>query len=513
MNIDFMRAGPSELGALVAFVDETGTLASGACALSADCRDQIARARRVSPFNGQIGDVLEIVAPVASTAERLVMVGVGDLSALGSAAIETVARSVIARLDSSGSKLLTVDFDTIGLTSNELATLAAHFGLAARLQSYSFDRYQAHVAVPESKLGTVRILSKSWRAAKARFSKFAPVADGVFLARDLVSEPPNVLSPPTFAERVRACAVPGVQVEVIGQPEMERLGFGAFIGVAQGSSQEPQLVILSYRHDVRREEPPLLLVGKGITFDAGGISIKPATNMHFMKYDMAGAAVVAGAINALASLRTRGSFVGICAMAENMPSGTAQRPGDVVTSYSERTIEIIDTDCEGRLVLCDALAYAQHRFKPAVVIDVATLTSAVVVALGTVHAGLFCNDKALQRRLLTAAHATGETLWPLPLGEKYAEQLKSNIADLKNVAGTEGGASIAAEFIRSFIQPGVAWAHLDISGTAWVHCERPQEDRGPTGYGVRLLVEYASSVACGPKNQLRRSARGAACQN
>ena len=510
MQIAFTDVPPPEYGALVIFIDEGGVCTSRVCGQL--CMDQIHRAMRATGFKGDAGELIELVAPAGIDAERLVIAGVGNVGRLTSPAIERIAGQIIERLDRSGSTLLTVDFDSIALAANEAATLAANFALGATLQAYNFDRYRTETAPPISRLEQGRIVTRSWRAARARFAKLAPVADGVFLSRDLASEPPNALSPRTFAERVQACAVPGVQVEVIGQAEMERLGFGAFLGVAQGSAHEPQLVILSYSHGARRGDRPLLLVGKGITFDAGGISIKPAANMHLMKYDMAGAAVVAGAINAVASLELRGSFVGICAMAENMPSASAQRPGDIVTSYSGRTIEIIDTDCEGRLVLCDAVAYAQQRFNPAVAIDVATLTSAVVVALGDTHAGLFCNDGELQRELLTAGEATGETLWPLPLGENYAEQLKSNIADLKNVAGPDGSASIAAEFIRAFIEPGVAWAHLDISGTAWARGESSPSDKGPTGYGVRLLVEYASSVAAGHKSQPRSSARSRACK-
>jgi leucyl aminopeptidase len=314
----------------------------------------------------------------------------------------------------------------------------------------------------------------------------------VYLARDLVSEPPNVLNPAEMAKRCEALTELGLQVEVLGPQEMERLGFGALLGVAQGSVNEPRMVVMRWNGGgsgkpvASASAKPVAFIGKGVTFDTGGISIKPAAGMEDMKWDMAGAGTVIGLMAALAARRAKVNAVGLVGLVENMPSGTAQRPGDVVKSYSGQTVEVINTDAEGRLVLADVLWYCQEKFDPRFMVDLATLTGAIIIGLGHEHAGLFSNDDALAQQLLEAGSATGEKVWRMPLAEAYDKQLKSEIADMKNVGGRPAGSVTAAQFLQRFVN-GKPWAHLDIAGTAWSSKDAPCVPKGATAFGVRLL--------------------------
>jgi leucyl aminopeptidase len=313
------------------------------------------------------------------------------------------------------------------------------------------------------------------------------VAEGIYLARDLVTEPPNVLTPTEMAERCRALSKLGVKVEIMGPKELEKLGFGALLGVSQGSVQEPRMVVMQWNGaGGRKPRKPLVFVGKGVTFDTGGISIKPASGMEDMKWDMAGAGAVVGLMAALAGRKAKADVVGLVGLVENMPSGTAQRPGDVVTSYSGQTIEVLNTDAEGRLVLADVLWYAQEKFDPAFMVNLATLTGAIIVALGQEHGGMFSNDEDLAQKLTSAGIATGEKLWRMPLGEAYDKAIKSDIADMKNIGGRHGSAIIAAQFIQRFVN-SKPWAHLDIAGMAWSSKDTACVPKGATAYGVRLL--------------------------
>ena len=358
-------------------------------------------------------------------------------------------------------------------------------GLGAVLRSYRFDQYRTREkAEDKPRLTTLMVLTDAVEAARAGWPAASAVATGVFLARDAVSEPPNVLTPAEMADRCRDLGDLGVEVEVMGTQELERLGFGALLGVAQGSANEPQVVVMNWRGG--GDAPPLVVAGKGVTFDTGGISIKPAGGMEDMKWDMAGAGAVLGLMSVLAGRRARANVVGIVGLVENMLDGRAQRPGDVVRSLSGQTIEVLNTDAEGRLVLADIIWYAQQRFDPAAVIDLATLTGAIIVGLGHEYAGLYASDDELAARLLAAGSHTGEKLWRMPLGEAYDKLLRSDIADMKNIGGRPGGANLAACFIQRFTN-GRKWAHLDIAGTAWSRKDAPCVPKGATAYGVRLL--------------------------
>jgi len=375
-------------------------------------------------------------------------------------------------------------------------TLAAHLGLGATLRAWRFDRYRTKEKDEDKpKLERIAIATANTAAAKSAFAPMRAVADGVFLARELVTEPANVLHPTEFAERCRGLERLGVEVEVLGPKELKRLGFGAMLGVAQGSAQEPRMVVMQWHGAPRgKRAKPICLVGKGVTFDTGGISIKPAGGMEDMKWDMAGAGAVVGAMAAIAGRKAKADVVALVGLVENMPSGTAQRPGDVVKTFSGQTVEVINTDAEGRLILADVIWYAQERFDPRAVVDLATLTGSIIIALGHEHAGLFSNDEDLAQRVAAAGAAVGEKCWRMPLGEAYDKQIKSDIADMKNVGGRPGGSITAAQFIARFTN-GKPWAHLDIAGTAWSTKDSATAPKGATAFGVRLLDRLVADTA------------------
>ncbi|MHA1601309.1 MAG: leucyl aminopeptidase, partial [Alphaproteobacteria bacterium] len=372
-------------------------------------------------------------------------------------------------------------------------TRAAHCALGVRLRAYRFDRYKTKQK-PEDKpsLAAVTIMVDNPAAARRAYAAMEQVAAGVCLTRDLVSEPANIIYPKSLAAEAKKLTKLGVKVQVLGVAEMRRLGMGALLGVGQGSARESQLLVMQWSGGAKgrgrgKAAQPVAFVGKGVTFDTGGISIKPAAGMEDMKWDMGGAGVVIGLMRALAGRKAKLNVVGVCALAENMPSSTAQRPGDIVTSMSGQTIEVINTDAEGRLVLADALWYTQEKFKPRAIVDLATLTGAIIVALGHEYAGLFSNNDKLSENLSAAGKAVGEGVWRLPMGEAYDKAINSDAADMKNVGNRAGGSITAAQFLMRFVNKGTPWAHLDIAGVAWSNKSKPTVPKGGTGFGVRLL--------------------------
>jgi leucyl aminopeptidase len=370
------------------------------------------------------------------------------------------------------------------------AQVAACLASGACLRGYRFDKYQTRKDQDDEPAGEVATLTLRVAepdAARAAWAVAEAVARGVSHARDLVSEPANVLSPESFAEECRKLGdAVGLEVEILGPAELEALGMRALLAVSQGSAREPRVAVMRWRGG-QAGQAPVALIGKGVCFDSGGLSLKPAAGMEEMKWDMGGAGAVFGAMEALARRGAKANVVGILGLVENMPSGTAQRPGDVITAMSGLTIEVVNTDAEGRLVLADALHYAKEHLKPRVMIDLATLTGAVVVALGHEQAGLFTPDEALAGKIVAAGEAVGEKVWRMPLGEAYDKHIKSDIADIKNVGrAREAGASAGAVFLQRFTGE-VPWAHLDIAGVAWSKQDLPLAAKGATGYGVRLL--------------------------
>jgi leucyl aminopeptidase len=406
-------------------------------------------------------------------------------------AAEKLGGTAAARLQTSGERKAVVDLTGLGYD----ADAAARVGLGAALRSWRYDRYRTKLKDNQKPtLDEIVIVGGDSGAAKRYEQRWAPVVDGVSLTRELVTEPANIIYPETFVERVRAALKSsGVEIEVLDRAAMEKLGMGALLGVAQGSIREARLLILKWSGGGKGGQP-VAFVGKGVTFDTGGISIKPAAGMEAMKWDMGGAGAVVGALKALALRKAKANIVGICGLVENMPSGSAQRPGDVVTTMSGQTVEVINTDAEGRLVLADAVTYVQRNFKPSTIVDLATLTGAILISLGHEWAGLFSNNDELAGKLHQAGEESGDRLWRMPLGEPFDRLIDSPIADMKNVGPREGGSITAAQFIQRFVENGVKWAHVDMAGKAWTDKAGPTCDKGATGFGVRLLDQYVADV-------------------
>ncbi|MCC6303632.1 MAG: leucyl aminopeptidase [Rhodobacteraceae bacterium] len=414
------------------------------------------------------GEILELRFPAGLAAEALLLVRLGRRAGAGAA---RAAGGAIALARGKGDVLV------LAGSHPRAADLATGFALAA----YDFAARRTR---PLPAAGAVTVMAGRPEALAAAWAPAAAVADGVHFARDLVNEPANILTTTAFADRLAALRGLGLAVEILDEAALEALGMRLLLAVGRGSTSPARVVVMEW---TGAGGAPLAVVGKGVVFDSGGISIKPAAGMEEMTMDMGGAAVTAGLMRALALRGARAHVVGLVGLVENMPSGSAQRPGDVVASLKGETVEVVNTDAEGRLVLADLLWYAQERFAPAAVIDLATLTGAIVVALGHENAGLFANDDALAGALLAAAGAEGEGLWRMPLGEGYDRLLKSRIADLKNVGTREGGAVSAACFLQRFLRPGTPWAHLDIAGVTLAREAGPLWPKGATGWGVRTL--------------------------
>jgi leucyl aminopeptidase len=489
MKISFSAAKPGTKTSFVIGLTEGEKLSGMAAKLDAENDGLISRAIAQSPrFSGKKGESLEVAGLLKLRQGRALVVGLGAAKSFSALDAEAFGGDAVGRLNriaaASGSLLLSAR--PKGLTVGETA---ARIGLGAKLGAYRFDKYRTKEK-PERipTLKSLSVVTGEAAAAKREFASLSEVAEGVFLTRNLVSEPANVIYPESFANEVKELSKLGVKVKILNVTAMKKLGMGALLGVGQGSARDSRLVALHWQGSKSGENAkPLAIVGKGVTFDTGGISIKPAAGMEDMKWDMGGAGVVAGLMRALAGRKAKANVVGICGLVENMPSHMAQRPGDVVTSMSGQTIEVINTDAEGRLVLADALWYVQEQFKPRGIVDLATLTGAIIISLGHEHAGLFSNNDKLSEHLLEAGKEVEEKLWRLPLGEAYDRAIDSEIADMKNVGNRAGGSITAAQFLQRYIQKDTPWAHLDIAGVAWSSKDKPTVPKGGTGFGVRLL--------------------------
>jgi len=454
----------------------------------------IKRAMVNSQFTGAREQTLTITAMAKTRLTRLVLVGIGepkDVTPLVAEQAGGAAMVVLMAAKKDGEATVIVD-EHRGLALDS-ATVAVQLALGAKLRSYRFDKYLTRQK-PEQKsaLKHVTVMVEDALAARKAYAALDKLADAVAMARDLVSEPANILYPETMAAQCASLKEFGVKIDILDEKQIAKLGMGALLGVAQGSVKPPRLAVMSWQGGPK-DQAPVALIGKGVTFDTGGISIKPAQGMEDMKFDMGGAAAVIGAVRALAARKAKVNVVGLVGLVENMPSGHAQRPGDVVTTMSGQTVEVINTDAEGRLVLADVIWYAQEKYKPACMVDLATLTGAMIIALGHEYAGLFCNDDKLAGQLVKAAGAVDEPLWRMPLNEAINRDLDSVIADMRNVTNKrEGGSIVGAEFIKRFVKPGTPWAHLDIAGTAWGYKDKAVCPKGATGYGVRLLERFVA---------------------
>lgn len=498
MKIQFaeLAAAKSKLDALVVvLVGEDKKLSALGAALDKQAGGALSRALSTGSFAGKRGQVHSITPPKAVKAERVVLLGVGSAKTLDAKALQGLGGAVVPVVNMARAASVTVFVEDLKGCPVPAAQAAAQMAHGARLRAYRFDKYHTKKK-PEDRptLTSYSVAVTGAKAATSAYGSLEKLGDAVSLSRDLVNEPANIVYPETLADACEKLTKLGLEVQVLDEPEMYELGFGALLGVGQGSARESKTVILKWNGLGKGSKAaPVAFVGKGVTFDTGGISLKPAGGMEEMKWDMGGSAAVIGVMAALAGRKAKVNAVGAIGLVENMPSGNAQRPGDVVTSYSGQTIEVLNTDAEGRLVLADVLWYTQKHYKPKLVIDLATLTGAIIVSLGSCRAGLFSNDDKLSEQLFKTGQKTGEELWRLPLGDVYDKMINSDIADMQNIGkDREAGSITAAQFLQRFIMKDTPWAHLDIAGVAWSKKDTDTCPKGATAYGVALLNQLVA---------------------
>jgi leucyl aminopeptidase len=489
MKVTFAERRPDGAYALAIPVRGEDMLNDRLSDLDEPARRLAARAAEAQRFERELAAVAETFVGEGDHARRLLLIGLGGKRD-EEAVYERAGGALTARLLTSGETRLVIDLTGLDLGGEA----GARFGFGAAARAWRYDIYRTKLPRKQKPTLEEVVIVGAGSGAEAHWADKAALLEGLAFTRELVTEPANIVYPESFVERCREQLEPlGVEIEVLDEAEMRELGMGALLGVAQGSERPPRLLAIRWNGAGDAEAKPVVFIGKGVTFDTGGISIKPAQGMEAMKWDMGGAGAVAGAMKALAARKAKANVVGICGLVENMPDGKAQRPGDVVTSMSGQTIEVINTDAEGRLVLCDCMTWAQRRYKPEVMIDLATLTGAMIVALGHEYAGLFSNDDGLAARLTEAGNASGDKLWRMPIGEAYDKLMDSPIADMKNSGAREAGSITAACFLGRFVEEGVKWAHLDVAGTVWANKPGHLYDKGATGYGVALLDRYVAA--------------------
>jgi leucyl aminopeptidase len=481
MKVEFVEAA-AEAAVVAVFVHDDRVLSASAKAYDARTGGALGRAVGAGRFTGAKGQTLVLAAPTGVTAPQLVAVGLGPKDPIEDLTLEAAAGAAYQAVKLSGFKTLAIDATDLN------AAQAARAGFAARLASYRFDKYRTtEKADRKPSVATVEVVTADAKAAMAAYGPLSAIADGIFFTRDLVSEPANVLFPEEFAHRCKLMEKLGLEVEILDVPAMEKLGMRTLLAVGQGSAKDSRLVVMRWNGATDKTTAPIAFVGKGVCFDSGGLSLKPADAMEDMKWDMGGGGAVAGLMCALAGRKAKCNVVGVIGMVENMPDGAAVRPGDIVVSMSGQTVEILNTDAEGRLVLADALWYTQERFKPRFMIDLATLTGAMIIALGNDYCGIFSNDDALSEALAKAAKTSGENAWRMPLPADYERLIETPMADVKNTGGRAGGSITAALFLQKFVN-GVPWAHLDIAPVAWKKDSKVTTvPDGASGFGVRLL--------------------------
>lgn len=481
MKITFAEQVDAEIAAFV--VDENGKLPAAAKALDEASGGLLSEALSHDSFTGKAGQQAFVVLPKGATSRRAVLIGGGKPADRDARAKEKIGATLYKAQANSGFKSLALCVDDV-----DTAIRAAQ---GAELASYRFDDYFTKLKDEDKpSLNQLTVVVNDAKAAEEAYKPLAAAAAGTALARTLVNLPPNDLYPQTYADRIKELEKFGLEVEVLGEAEMEKLGMGGLLGVGQGSVKESKLAIMKWNGG-KKGDAPVALVGKGVCFDTGGISLKPGPGMEDMRGDMGGSAAVVGTMLSLAIRKAKANVVGLVGLVENMPDGNAIRPGDILKSMSGQTIEVQNTDAEGRLVLCDVLWYAQEKFKPDAIVDLATLTGAIVIGLGHHHAGMFTNDDGMADALTKAGLETGERVWRMPLGPEYDKQLKSKFADMRNIGGRPAGSITAAQFLKRFIKDGQKWTHLDIAGVAWVEGEKsPIDPSWASGYGPRLLDQW-----------------------
>ncbi len=484
MKISFSTFSVPKSGLAVVLAGDGGSLSDDGGQIDKAVNGCISDAIKVADFKAEREKSLDVILPKGAGPERVIVMGVGKVEELDGVAAEYVGGAITAAAGKVQATNLTVSASLPGKPAIDAATAASMLASGMRLRAYSFTKYKSK---PEKakKLVGAKILTSAVSVAKRRYAELDAIATGVHLARDLVNEPANMLHPVSFASEIKKLSNLDLKIEVLDEKRMAKLGMGALLGVAQGSPRKPRLCVMRWEGG-KKGDQPVAFVGKGVTFDTGGISIKPSAGMEDMKGDMGGAACVTGLMAALAGRKAKVNAVGIVGLVENMPDGNAQRPGDVVTSMSKQTIAVLNTDAEGRLVLADALWYTQDRFKPKFMVNLATLTGAILIALGKQHAGLFSNDDKLAEQLADAGLETRERVWRMPLAPEYDKLIDSDIADMKNIGGRLAGSITAGQFLQRFVND-VPWAHLDVAGTAMDAVKSSINQSWGSGWGVRLL--------------------------
>nr|WP_245803170.1 leucyl aminopeptidase [Acuticoccus yangtzensis] len=490
MSVPTIQFRPVELpasGTLVVFAADGMTLGESARRADEASDGLITAAAEAQGFKGKRFATLTIPLPRGLSARALVVVGLGDVAKLGEADWAKLGGTVAGALPSGPDTDVTVFAE--GPEGALTAEQAADIALGIVLRSYTFDIYKKKPSdEPDPAPRAVTLCVASTAAVEARWQAVEAIAAGTMAARDLVNEPANVLGPVEFAARAAALADLGVEITVMEPAELEELDMKMLLGVAQGSERPARVVLMQWKGGAEGAAP-VALVGKGVVFDTGGISIKPAGGMEDMKGDMGGAAAVVGTMTAIAKRKAKANVIGIIGLVENMPDGKAQRPGDIVRSKSGQTVEIINTDAEGRLVLGDLLTYTIDRFSPAVTIDLATLTGAIIVALGHFHAGLYATEDDTAAKLLAAGTATGDQVWRMPLSKDYDGLIDSKVADMKNTGGRSAGSITAAQFLKRYVGE-TNWVHIDLAGTAMGGPTTEISRTFGSGWGVRLLERY-----------------------
>ncbi|NBB26588.1 leucyl aminopeptidase [Porphyrobacter sp. SLTP] len=445
-----------------------------------------------SRFTGRAGQLFEGFANLGGSVKRIALAGAGEADAADRRAnLERAGAALTAKYLASGETAMVVDLANAGLSADDAAAVL----LGLRLRGWRHDKYRTRLAADKRPSLTTVHVTGAPEGTAAAWERESALAKGVEFTRGLVTEPANIIYPETFvAACEEAFAGTGAELTVLGEAEMTALGMGALIGVGQGSERESKILAIRWNGGTSGDKPTVF-VGKGVTFDTGGISLKPPPGMEDMKWDMGGAGAVVGAMLALVSRKAKANVIGVVGLVENMPDGKAQRPGDVVTTMSGQTVEVLNTDAEGRLVLCDVLHWAQEQYDAARIVDLATLTGAMIISLGNEYGGMFANDDTLAAQLSAAGLTSGDKLWRMPLGPNYDKLIDSPIADIKNVGPREAGSITAAQFIQRFIKNGTPWAHLDIAGMVWSNKPGQTWEKGATGYGVRLLDQFVRDVA------------------
>jgi leucyl aminopeptidase len=491
-SISFSEVKLPDQGVLVVLAEDGPRLGPSAKALDKKSGGTIARAMKIAGFKGKKRTTVDLIVPQGLKLARLLVVGVGKLKDYSETDWLELGGAIRGHLRGREGSAAQILVEAANARASLKAEDIANLGFGALLRGYKFDKYKTSPPKegdddkPANNLKRITVLCEGAASVRRIFASRKAIGDGIILARDLVNEPANVLGPEEFANRLKLLSKLGLKVEVLTDKKLADLGMGALLAVGQGSARPCRLVVMQWRGG-KAQSKPVAFVGKGVCFDTGGISLKPPAGMGDMKGDMAGAACVAGLMTALAERKAKVNAVGVVGLVENMPGGSATRPGDVVTAMSGKTIEVLNTDAEGRMVLADTLWYTQERFKPVAIVNLATLTGAIMVALGKEYAGLFSNNDALSQKLTKAGEETGEKVWRLPLGPKYDKLIDSTIADIKNIGGRWGGSITAAQFLQRFVKKDVPWAHLDIAGTAMDAPKDEINQSWGSGFGVRLL--------------------------